>query len=86
MIEETQKASVPVFTKAQHLIASMLTITKGYVQALLFAVKKTFSFWSHMELWCFELQIRHNLLLQESKVDHYLSLFIFGISVSPPSQ
>ena len=50
-----------VSTKAQHSIPSMLTVTKGYTQASLFVVKRTFSFLSHMEVWCFELLMRHNL-------------------------
>ena len=45
----------------------MLTITKGYVQALRFVVKRTFSVLSHMEVWCFEFQVRHNLMLRQSE-------------------
>ena len=67
MFEETWAASVPVSTKAQHLIPSMLTITKGYVKSVLFVVKRIFSFLSDMEVWCFELQIRHNSLLPQSQ-------------------
>ena len=67
MVEETWAASVPVSTKAQHLIPSMLTITKGYVKPVLFVVKRIFSFLSDMEVWCFELQIRHNSLLLQSQ-------------------
>ena len=50
MVEETYEAPAPVSTKARHLIPSMLTITKGYVQALGFAVKRIFLFLSHMEV------------------------------------
>ena len=45
----------------------MLKITKGYVRAILFVVKRTFSFLSHMDVWCLELQIRHNLLLRQTE-------------------
>ena len=51
MVEETYEALAPISTKARHLILSMLTITKGYVQALQFVVKMKFSFLSHMEAW-----------------------------------
>ena len=67
MVEETYEAPAPVSTKARHLIPSMLTITKGYVQALRFVVKRIFLFLSHMEVWWFELQMRHNLLLRQSE-------------------
>ena len=67
MVEETYEAPAPVSTKPQHLITSMLAITKGYVQALLFVVERTFSFLSRMEVMCSELQIRHNLLLRQSE-------------------
>ena len=44
----------------------MLIITKGYVQALLFVFKTTFTFLWQMEVCCFELQIKQNLLLGQS--------------------
>ena len=62
-----QEFPASVSTKARHLIPSMLTITEGYAQALIFVVTWTFSFLSHMEVWCFELQTKHNLLLRQSK-------------------
>ena len=61
-----------VSTKAQHSIPSMLTVTKGYTQASLFVVKRTFSFLSHMEVWCFELLMRHNLLLRQSEALYFV--------------
>ena len=56
----------------RHNLLLMLTITKGYVQALLFFVKRTFSFLSDMEVWCFELQMRHNLLLRQSEALYFV--------------
>ena len=44
MVEEPWEAPAPVSTKARHIIASMLRIAKGYVQALLVVVKRKFSF------------------------------------------
>ena len=67
MVEETLEAPAPVSTKAWHLIPCMLTITKEYVHALLFVVKRTFSFFTHMEVWWFELQMSHKLLLRQSE-------------------
>ena len=43
------------------LIPCILAVTKKYV------VKRTFSFLSHIEVWCFKLQIRHNALLRQSE-------------------
>ena len=44
----------------------MLIITRGYVQVLVFFVKRIFSFLSHIELWWCQFQIRHNSLLRQS--------------------
>ena len=54
------------YFKVQYFIPSILTITKKYVQTLLFFVKRTFSIWSHMKVCCSGLQIKHNLLLRQS--------------------
>ena len=40
IVEETKETPAPVSTKIQHLIPSLLTIAKGYVQALLFVDKR----------------------------------------------
>ena len=54
------------YFNVQYFIPSILTITKKYVQTLLFFVKRTFSIWSHMKVCCSGLQIKHNLLLRQS--------------------
>ena len=41
-------------------------ITTWYDHALLFVVRKKFSFLSHIKVWRFELQLVHSILLRHS--------------------
>ena len=47
-------------------VFSMFMITTWYDHALLFVVRKKFSFSSHIKVWCFELQLVHIVLLRHS--------------------
>ena len=58
----------PVSIKARHFMPPISIITKGYVTWVSFVVNWIFDVFSQIEVWCFLLQLTHDLFLQQSEV------------------